>query len=96
VLKESLVVVPGLSRGTIGKPRQIFFIFDRLAVFSAALRDFGEERKIQALDRLAAFVGEFGADAAFVFEAGNFVTSRAALMPYPLLAFVFNRRIVHE
>ena len=96
VLEESFVVVPGFLRRTVGQARQIFFVLDRLGVFAAALRDFGEQREVETLDRLAAFVRQFGADAAFVFEAGDLVASRAAEMPHPLLAFVFQRRIIHE
>ena len=57
VFEEALEVVPGAARR-------------RLAVGQdAALGVFGEQREIQALDGLAAFVGQLGADAAFVFEA---------------------------
>ncbi len=76
VLEKSLVVVPGFCRRTVGQARQIFFVLDRLGILAAALRDFGEQREVEALDRLAAFERQFGADAAFVFHAGNFVASR--------------------
>ena len=69
VLEKSLVVVPGLFRGTVGQARQIFLILDWLRAFAAALRGFGEEREIKAFDGLAAFIRQFGADAAFVLHA---------------------------
>ena len=62
----------------------------------AALGVFGEQREVQALDGLAAFVGEFGADAAFVFEAGDFVAAGAAVVLHQLLALGLELRIVHE
>ena len=78
VLEESLVVVPGRRRWTIRQPRQIFLILDRLGSFSAALCGFGEQSEIEALDRLAALVRQFCADAAFVFEPGDLVASGAS------------------
>ena len=63
---------------------------------ATALGDFGEKREIEALDRLAAFERQFGADAAFIFEAGDFMASSAAEMTHPLLAFRFQLRIIHE
>ena len=61
----------------------------------AALGVFGPEREIEALDGLAAFVGEFGADAAFVFEAADLVASGAAVVADELFAFRGHLRIVH-
>ena len=62
----------------------------------AALGVFGEQREIQALDGLAAFVGEFGADAAFVFEAGDFMAAGAAVELHQRLALGLELGIVHE
>ena len=42
VFEESLVVVPVFLCWSLGKPRQILFIFDGLGAFAAALRDFGK------------------------------------------------------
>ena len=69
MLEESLVVVPRALRRTFGQARQIFRIGNRFGSFAAALRHFGEQREIQTLDRLAAFVSQLGADATFVLEA---------------------------
>ncbi len=63
---------------------------------NAFLGVFGVEREIQALDGLAAFVGELGADAAFILEAGNFVAAGAAVMLDQRLALLLELRIVHE
>ena len=52
-------------------------IKDRLL---AALGVFGSEREIEAFDGFAAFVGEFRAYPAFVFETADFVASGAAVM----------------
>src|SRR5580658_47375 len=96
VFEESFVVVPGLGRRAVGKARQVFFVFNRLGIFAAALGDFGEQREVEALDRLAAFVREFGADAAFIFETRDLVAAGAAKITDPLLAVVFQLGIVHE
>ncbi len=62
----------------------------------AALGVFGEEREIEALDRLAAFVGELGSDAAFVLEAGDFMASGAAIELHQGFALGLEAGIVHE
>src|ERR1035437_8586155 len=72
VLKKSLVVVPSFLCRTAGQAREIFFVLDGLGVFAAALRDFRKQRAIQALHRLAAFVSQLSADAAFIFHARDF------------------------
>ena len=81
--KNPLWSYQGSFRRTVGQARQIFRVLDRLGVFAAALRGFGEQREVEALDRLAAFEGQFGADAAFIFEAGNFVAAGAAVSAGP-------------
>ena len=58
---------------------------------NAELGVFGEKREIQALDGLAAFVRQFRADAAFVFEAGNFMASGAAVVLDQFLAVLLFR-----
>ncbi len=55
VLEEAFVVVPGLLGGAFGEPREIVGIGDGFA--ASALRGFGEQSEIEALDRLAAFRG---------------------------------------
>ena len=96
VFEESFVVVPRIFCGTVGQARKIFLIFDGLGVFAAALGYRGEQSEVETLDGLAAFVGEFGADAAFVFEAGDFVAPGAAEVTNPFLAFSLERGIIHE
>ncbi len=63
---------------------------------AAALGDFREQREIQPLDWFAAFGGQLGTDAAFIFKAGNFVASEATEVANPLFAFRPQIRIVHE
>jgi len=80
VLEETFGIEPGdlfaIARvrfqdvGAVG-------IKDRLL---AALGVFGPEREIEAFDGFAAFVGEFRAYPAFVFETADFVASGAAVM----------------
>src|SRR5713226_7202673 len=94
VFEEAFLVVPGLFGGAFGQTRAIVGIGDWFA--AAALGDIGEQSKVQALDGFAAFDGEFGANAAFVLEAGDFVATGAAEVSHPLLAFRFQIRIVHE
>src|SRR5215469_15474046 len=96
MLEESIVVVPGLPSGAIRESRQLFFIFDRLGIFATSLRGFSGEREVETLDRLAAFEGKFGANAALVFKACDLVASGAAEMAQPPLAFVFQVGVVHE
>ena len=96
MLEESFVVVPRLFGRAFGQPRQVFRIGDRLGLLAAALRNFGEQSEIQTLDRLAAFVGQLGADAAFILEARNLMAAGAAVMTNPLLAFFLQLGIVHE
>src|SRR6185312_4696775 len=81
--------------GAFGQARQVFGIGDRFGVFAAALRHIGEERKIQTLDGLAAFIRQLGADAAFILEARNFMASGAAVVSNPRLALFLQRGIVH-
>src|SRR5216684_4551647 len=90
----AFLVVPGLFGGAFGQTRAIVGIGDWFA--AAALGDIGEQSKVQALDGFAAFDGEFGANAAFVLEAGDFVATGAAKVADPLLPFRFQTRIVHE
>src|SRR5258707_1179204 len=73
---------------------QIVGIGDGLA--AAALGGFGQQSEIEAFDGFAALGGQLRADAAFVFEARNFVAAGAAEMANPLLAFVLELGIVHE
>src|SRR5690348_568169 len=82
VLEKSFVVVPRTLCRTFRQALEVFLIRDRIFA-SASLRRFGIKSEIQAFDRLTSFSGEFGADATFIFEAGNFVTSRASKVPYP-------------
>ena len=63
---------------------------------NAALGVFGEEREIETLDRLRAFVRQLGADAAFVFEAADFVAAGAAVVTDQLFALGSLCGIVHE
>ena len=84
VLEEALQVVPGTARRLLAVGQ------------NAALGVFGEQREIQALDGLAAFVGQLGADAAFVFEAGDFVAAGATIELHQRLALVLELGIVHE
>src|SRR2546427_2166059 len=96
VLEEAFLVVPRLFGGAFGQTRYIVRIFDGLGIFAAALGNVREQCKIQALDWFAAFDGELGANAAFVFQAGDFMASGTAEVANPLLAFVFQIRVVHE
>src|SRR3989441_3060183 len=95
-LEEAFLVVPRLFGGAFGQTRSIVRIFDGLGIFAAALGNIREQCKIQALDWFAAFDGELGANAAFVFQAGDFMASGTAEVANPLLAFVFQIRVVHE
>ena len=92
MFEEALVVVPGFLRGTFRQTREIFGIADG---FFAALGGLGEQGEVQALDRLAALKGEFGANAAFLFHALDFMAARAAIVAHPLLAFLLHLGIVH-
>jgi hypothetical protein len=94
MFEEAFVVVPRLLDGTFREAREICGIGDGLA--AAALRGFGEQSEIEALDRFAALGGQLSANAAFVFQPGNFVTARASEVANPLLAFFLNLGIVHE
>src|SRR5438445_2234288 len=94
VFEETLLVVPGLLGGTFRQARKIVWIRNWLDV--AALGNFREQCEIQTLDWFAALDGQLRADAAFFLEAGNFMATGAAEMANPLLAFVFQIRIVHE
>ena len=96
VLEKSLLAVPGFFRRAVGETRQIFLIRNRFGIAAAALRWRGEQREVETLNRLAAFIGQLSADAAFIFEAGNLMAARAAIMPHPFLAFLFQRGIIHE
>src|SRR5271155_3120304 len=69
VLEETFVVVPWPRCRTLRESRQVFWIRDRLGMFSAALSRFSEQSEIQPLDRLAAFKCQFRADAAFILHA---------------------------
>src|SRR2546426_3311429 len=82
VFEKSFVVVPRAFGGPLRQSLEIFRIRDRIFP-SAALRRFGVKSEVEALDRLASLGSEFGADASFIFEAGNFVTSGAAKVPHP-------------
>src|SRR6202008_1195933 len=93
-LEEAFVIVPGLLGGAFRESGEIVGIGD--GFFAAALGGFGEQRKIQALDWLAPLGGKFGADAAFVFQAGNFMTTGAAKVANPLLTFVLQLGIIKE
>ena len=94
MLEESFVVVPGLFGRSFGQTRQVFRIGNRLGLLAAALRDFREKSEIETLDRLAAFIGEFRADAAFVLKARDLVATCAAVVPNPLLAFLLQLGII--
>src|SRR5580704_18076468 len=94
VLEESLVIVPGALGRAMRQASQIFLIGDGL--FFAALRVFGEKGEVKALDRFRAFEGELSPYAAFVFHAGYFVASGAAIVTHPLLSFGLERGIIHE
>ena len=96
VLEKSFVVVPGFCRRTVRQPRQIFLVLDGLSTLAATRGYFGEQREIQTLDRLAAFIRQLGADASFIFESGNLVASGAAVVTHPLLALGLQVGIVHE
>src|SRR5262249_14300047 len=90
----ALVVIPGFFGRAFRQTREVFRICDRL--FVTPLRNIGKQREVEAFDRLAAFVSEFGANAAFVLEAGDLMTTGAGLMANPLLAFILQFGIVHE
>ena len=92
VFEEALVVVPRFFRRTFRQARQIFRIGDRFGTLAATLRNFSEQREIETLDRLAALVGQLGADAAFIFEAGNLMTAGAAVVPIHFLPSSFSSR----
>ena len=62
----------------------------------AALRNFGQPAEVEAIDGLAAFGGELGADAPFLFEAGNLVAAGAAIIFHERLALGHEAGIVHE
>src|ERR1700682_2104403 len=95
VLKESFVVVPLAFGRAFRQALEIFWIRDRI-FDSAALRGFGIKRKIEALDRLASLGGKFRTDAAFIFKAGNFMTSRTTKVPHPFFTFLAQVGIFHE
>src|SRR6202022_3734609 len=94
VFEETFVVVPRLLGWTFREAGEIVRIGDGLA--AAALGGFGQQSEIEALDGFAALGGQLRADAAFVFETGNFVAASAAEMANPLFAFVLELGIVHE
>src|SRR5260370_7569498 len=87
--EKSLVVVPGSFGGTVGKPGQIFGILDRLSILASVLRGFCGQGEVKALDWLTAFKRQLRSDTSFIFEAGDLMTARAAIMPDPFLAFLF-------
>ena len=83
MLEETFRVVPRATRG-------------RFAVGeNAAFGVFGPERKVEPLDWLAAFIGEFGTDAAFVFEAAEFMASGATIMTRQVFALGGELRVIH-
>src|SRR6266849_7066661 len=96
MFEETFVVVPRFFGRAFRQARQVFRISDRFGTLAATLRNFGKQSEIEPLYGLAAFVGQLGADAAFVFEAGNLVAARAAVVPNPLLALFFQLRVFHE
>jgi hypothetical protein len=84
VFEEALQVVPVAARRL-------------LAVgLDALLGVFGVEREVEALDGLAAFVRELGADAAFLFEARYLMASGASVELHQGLALVLELGIIHE
>src|SRR5215472_19213189 len=76
------------------EPRTIFRIRDRFAV--SALCHLGQEREVQAFERLAAFKGEFRSNPALILQTGNLMTSRAAKVFDPLLPLRLQLGIIHE
>src|SRR5262249_6492261 len=53
------------------------------------------EREIEALDRLAAFLGQLRSDAALIFNAGALVAAGAAVVANEVQALLLQRRIIH-
>ena len=92
VFEEPFVVVPRAFGWAIRQTRQVFLVCNRL---TATKGSFGEQRKVETLDRLAAFDREVGSDAAFILEAGDFMATCAAKVAYPLLTFLLQLRIIH-
>src|SRR4029077_9683764 len=94
VLEEALMVVPRVFCRALGQARAVFRIGDWL--LATTLGSVGVQSEVEALGPLGFFVSELGADAALVFHARDFVAAGAAIVPYPLLAFVLQLRIVHK
>src|SRR5579859_2344344 len=94
VLEKAFLVIPrGLCRA-FGKAREIVGVRDGFV--AAALRGLREKSKVQTLDWLTAFRGKLRADAAFLLEASDFVTARAAKEANPLFTLFLELGIVHE
>ena len=87
MLEKPFVVVPGGFGWAFGQAGEVFRIRDGFAAASGG--DVREQGEIEALHWLAAFGRQLRADAAFFFEAGDFMAARAAVMLDPLLAFFF-------
>ena len=94
VLEKTFVVVPGFLGRAFRQASDVVGIGDGL--LAAALCDFREQSEIKAFNRFAAFECKLGADAPFLFEAGDFMTSGATEVANPLPAFVLQLGIVHE
>ena len=94
MLEKALLVIPGQFGGALGQTRETVWIRD--GFMAAALGGFREECEVQTLNRFAALDSQFRTDAAFIFEAGNFMAAGAAEMLDPFLACVFQIGIVHE
>src|SRR3989338_2121198 len=60
-----------------------------------ALGVVGQQGEVQTVNGFAALEGELGADAAFFFEAGDFVAAGAAVVADPEAALVFELGIFH-
>src|SRR5215831_18073694 len=87
VFEKAFVVVPRLFGRAFGQASEIFGVLNRF--FAAALRDFREQREIEALDRLAALGRQLGANAALFFETRNLMAAGTPEMLNPAFAFVF-------
>ena len=86
VIEESFQVIP---RAAV---RRRFLSVGENAELSVLCK----ECEIEAFDWLAAFVRQLSANAAFVFEAGNFVAAGAAIVLDEFLAVLLQVWIIHE
>src|SRR5262249_22178571 len=84
VLKETLMVVPGLFQ--LRAADRIDAVFGRL----------GQQSKVESFNRLAALFGKLGADSAFILHPTNLMAAGAPIGADEPGTPIFSRSIVHE